>query len=268
MRALRFVAVDTPLPSNASSGRLAGARVVVTGAARGIGASIAATFAAEGARLALIDQLADETRAVADELGATPIVGDLRDPDSARAVTNAAIVALGGIDVLINNAGVLRFSSILDMSAEDWDLTFEVNARSMLFTTQVAVREMMRRERGDRPCVGKIVNMASMGGKLGSPNQAHYCASKAAVIAFTRVCAMEFGPYGINVNCICPGYVLTEMGAATRTQEMVDVWSSKSPLARLAEPSDVARTALFLASSDSDYCTGQAMNVSGGMVMH
>jgi NAD(P)-dependent dehydrogenase (short-subunit alcohol dehydrogenase family) len=249
-------------------GRLSGKRVVITGAARGIGADMARTFAAEGADLALVDVLADELRAVADDIGAQVVVGDLRAPDAAQSTINAAIDLLGGVDVLVNNAGVLRFSSILDMTVEDWDLTFEVNARSMLITTQAAVRRMIAVERGSRNSVGKIVNMASMGGKLGSPNQAHYCASKAAVIAFTRVSAMEFGPYGINVNCICPGYVLTEMGAATRTPEMVAAWSSKSPLARLAEPSDVSRTALFLASSDSDYCTGQAMNVSGGMVMH
>jgi 3-oxoacyl-[acyl-carrier protein] reductase len=115
---------------------------------------------------------------------------------------------------------------------------------------------------------GRIINMASMGGKLGAPGQAHYCASKAAVIAFTRVCAMEFGARGINVNCICPGYVLTEMGAATRTAEKVATWSAKSPLNRLAETSDVANVALFLASAESSYCTGQAFNVTGGMVMH
>ncbi len=218
--------------------------------------------------MALIDLLPDELGGVASTLGVAAIVSDLRDPENARQATRSAIAALGGIDVLVNNAGVLRFSSILDMSAEDWDLMFEVNARSMLFTTQVAVRATIEQRRGDTACAGKIVNMASMGGKLGSPNQAHYCASKAAVITFTRISAMEFGPHGINVNGICPGYVLTEMGAATRTHAMVDAWSAKSPLGRLAEPSDVARTALFLASADSDYCTGQAMNVSGGMVMH
>ncbi len=267
-RAATFRGVSSSPPTKNKEGRLAGSRVVVTGAARGIGSAIAQVFAAEGAELALIDLLADELSGVAAALSAKPIVGDLRNPDGARRATQAAIDALGGIDVLVNNAGVLRFSSILDMSAEDWDLMFEVNARSMLFTTQIAVRAMIQQGRGERTCAGKIVNMASMGGKLGSPNQAHYCASKAAVIAFTRVSAMEFGVHGINVNCICPGYVLTEMGAATRTQAMIDAWSSKSPLARLAEPSDVARTALFLASTDSDYCTGQAMNVSGGMVMH
>lgn len=254
-------AVDVAGPPQ--SGRLAGLRAVVTGAARGIGAEIAATYAAEGAQLVLIDLLADEVGAVAERIGATAVTGDLRSPESAREAMGHAIAALGGIDILMNNAGVLRFSSILEMDVAEWDLMFEVNARSMLLTTQVAAKAMIAQGTG-----GKIVNMASMGGKLGSPNQAHYCASKAAVIAFTRVCAMEFGAHGINVNCICPGYVLTEMGAATRTEEMVAAWSAKSPLNRLAQPSDVARTALFLASSDADYCTGQAMNVSGGMVMH
>ncbi len=263
-----LMSTEAPVADRTATGRLAGRRVVITGAARGIGADIARRFASEGAVLALVDQLGDELAEVAANLNAKPIVGDLRSPVAAVATTQAAIDALGGIDVLVNNAGVLRFSSILDMSADDWDLMFEVNARSMLFTTQVAVRQMIAQGRGGKVTAGKIVNMASMGGKLGSPNQAHYCASKAAVISFTRVCAMEFGVHGINVNCICPGYVLTEMGAATRTAEMVATWSAKSPLARLAEPTDVSSTALFLASADSDYCTGQAMNVSGGMVMH
>ena len=245
------------------TGRLAGKRVVITGAARGIGAEIASLFAAEGAVLALVDRLGDELGDVAARYGATTTVGDLRDPDAAVSTIGGAIESLGGVDVLVNNAGVLRFSSILETSVAEWDEMFEVNSRSVFLATQVAAKVMIAQGHG-----GKIVNMASMGGKLGSPNQAHYCASKAAVIAFTRVCAMEFGPHGITVNCICPGYVLTEMGAATRTPEMVASWSAKSPLGRLADPVDVARTALFLASSDADYCTGQAMNVSGGMVMH
>jgi 3-oxoacyl-[acyl-carrier protein] reductase len=133
----------------------------------------------------------------------------------------------------------------------------------MLLTTQVVARSMIAQGHG-----GTIVNMASMGGKVGSPNQAHYAASKAAVISLTRVSAMELGCHGITVNCICPGYVLTEMGADTRTPEKVAEWSSKSPLGRLAQPCDVANMALFLASSEASYCTGQALNVTGGMVMH
>ena len=245
----------TPVPLQ---GRLA----VVTGAARGIGAEIARTLAGAGARVVLLDVLADDVRATATAMGAAAVAADLRDPADARRGMADAIEALGGLDILVNNAGVLRFADVLDISVEDWDLTFDVNVRSMLLTTQAAVPAMQARGGG------RIINMASMGGKLGSPGEAHYCASKAAVIAFTRVCAMELGPSAINVNCICPGYVLTEMGTATRTPEIVAAWTAKSPLGRLAGTDDVAAMALFLASDGSSYCTGQAFNVSGGMVMH
>ena len=243
--------------------RLEGRRAIVTGGARGIGAESARTYAAHGARVAIIDLLAGAMADVTQAIDGIGVEADLTDPDAARRATQSAIDALGGVDVLVNNAGILRFSPLLDITVEDWDLTFDVNVRAMLLTTQVAARAMIDQGGG-----GTIINMASMGGKVGSPNQAHYAASKAAVISLTRVSAMELGAHGITVNCICPGYVLTEMGAATRTPEMVAAWSSKSPLDRLAEPSDVANMALFLASDEASYCTGQALNVTGGMVMH
>ena len=245
-------------------GRLAGRRVLITGAARGIGAAIAEAFAAEGASLALLDREGDQCRATAERLGAQALDVDLADPANAREVTQTAIDALGGIDVLVNNAGILHMAPLLEITVDDWDRTFDINVRAMLLTTQVAARAMIGAAHGG----GSIINMASMGGKVGSPNQAHYAASKAAVIGFTRVSAIELGEHGIRVNCICPGYVLTEMGAATRTPEMVAKWSAMSPLGRCAEPSEVADMALFLASDQARYCTGQAMNVSGGMVMH
>lgn len=242
--------------------RFDGRNVVVTGGARGIGADIARSFAAEGASVAVLDQLVDESRALADEIDGIHIVGDLADAASTAAAMNQAIDELGSIDVLINNAGVFRITPLLDISAEEWDWVFSINTRAMLLTTQIAARSMMRRGGG------KIVNMASMGGKIGAAGQAHYAASKAAVISLTQVSAAELGPHGINVNSVCPGYVLTDMGAATRTSEQVAAWSAKSPLGRLAETSDVAAMALFLASTDADYCTGQALNVTGGMIMH
>ena len=252
-------------------GRLAGRRVIITGAARGIGAAIAETFTREGAKLALLDLAGDLCRKTADKLGAKAFDVDLADPESTRRVIGAAIEALGGVDVLVNNAGILQMAPLLDITVDDWDRTFDINVRAMLVTTQVAARAMIARQNdakiGERRG-GAIINMASMGGKLGSPNQAHYAASKAAVISLTRVSAMELGQHDIRVNCICPGYVLTEMGAATRTPEMVAKWSSQSPLGRCAEADDVADMALFLASDEARYCTGQAMNVSGGMVMH
>lgn len=246
-----------------AAGRLAGQRVIITGAARGIGAAIARSFAGEGARLALLDREAEQCASTAARLGAVAFPVDLADPVNTREVTQSAIDALGGVDVLVNNAGVLQMAPLLDITVDDWDRTFDINVRAMLLTTQVAARAMIAAGDG-----GAIVNMASMGGKVGSPNQAHYAASKAAVISLTRVSAMELGEHGIRVNCICPGYVLTEMGAATRTPEMVAKWSAMSPLGRCAEPEEVADMALFLASDQAKYCTGQAMNVSGGMVMH
>jgi NAD(P)-dependent dehydrogenase (short-subunit alcohol dehydrogenase family) len=243
-------------------GRLAGRRALITGAARGIGAEIARSFRREGADLALVDIDVERLAETADEVGGSAHGVDLADAEATAAVVERAIGELGGLDILVNNAGILKMAPLLEIDPADWDLTFAVNVRAMLVTIQVAAKAMIPSGRGT------IINMASMGGKVGGPNQAHYAASKAAVISLTQVAAKELGPYGITVNCICPGYVLTEMGAATRTAAMVREWSSKSPLGRLAEPSDVANMAVFLASDEASYCTGQAMNVTGGMVMH
>ncbi len=247
--------------------RLAGRRCVITGAARGIGAEIAARFRAEGAVVALAD-IDPAVKATADALDGVAEVVDLADPAATRAATESLIAALGGIDVLVNNAGILRITPLLEITVEEWDLVMDVNARSMLVSTQVAARAMIDQGPNDRGVAGKIVNMSSMGAKKGGANQAHYAASKAAVSSLTQVAATELGPHAITVNAICPGYVLTEMGAATRTPEMVATWSALSPLGRCATTADVAAMALFLASDDADYCTGQAMNVVGGMIMH
>ena len=118
--------------------------------------------------------------------------------------------ALGGVDVLVNNAGILRLTPLLDITVDEWDLVLDVNTRAMLVTTQIAARSMIAAGHG-----GRIVNMASMAAKQAAADQAHYAASKAAVVALTQAAAIELGPHGITVNAICPGYVLTEMGAAT-----------------------------------------------------
>lgn len=258
----RVGAADGDNGGTNDAARLAGRRCIVTGAARGIGAAIAHRFAAAGATVGVLDA-APDIKAVAADLDGPVEVVDLRDADAARHATEQLIAALGGVDVLVNNAGILRITPLLDITVEEWDLVLDVNARSMLVTTQVAARSMIAASTG-----GRIINMASMGAKKAGANQAHYAASKAAVVSLTQAAAIEFGPHGINVNAICPGYVLTEMGAATRTPEMVAGWSSNSPLGRCAEPTDVAGMALFLASDDAAYCTGQAFNVTGGMIMH
>ena len=243
-------------------GRLAGRRALITGAARGIGAEIAASFQREGAELALLDIDAQRLATTCETVGGRHYSVDLADIDATVDVVSRAVTDLGGLEILVNNAGILKMAPLLEIDPADWDQTFAVNVRAMLITIQLAAKAMIPNGRG------AIINMASMGGKVGGPNQAHYAASKAAVISLTQVAAKELGPYGITVNCICPGYVLTEMGASTRTEEMIREWSAKSPLGRLAEPSDVANMAVFLASDEASYCTGQAMNVTGGMVMH
>ncbi|MCU1423588.1 MAG: 3-oxoacyl-[acyl-carrier protein] reductase [Microbacteriaceae bacterium] len=243
--------------------RLAGKRVVVIGGARGIGGEIATRFAGEGARVSVLDRLVDCGSELAAAIGAEFHEVDLVDPASAQRVTEAAIGSLGGVDVLVNSAGILRFSKLLDVTVESWNEIFSVNTRAMLTTMQASARSMIAAGNG-----GKIINIASMAAKKGGANEGAYAASKAAVVALTRVAALEWGEHGITANSLCPGYILTEMGADTRTEADIAAWSAYSPLGRLGSPADVAGVALFLATPDSDYLTGQAINVTGGMVMH
>ncbi len=244
-------------------GSLDGRRMLITGGARGIGAAIATRAAADGASVAVLDRLDAQGRAVAGEVGGVFVPVDLADPVRTADGTRVAIRELGGVDVLVNNGGILEFAPVLDITVAAWDRMFAVNTRSMLVTTQVAARSMI-----DAGVGGRIINMASMAAKSGGAGQAHYAASKAAVAALTRCCALEFGQFQITVNCLCPGYVLTEMGAGTRTDDDVARWSGYSPLGRLAVPDDVAGVAVFLAGPDAGYLTGQSINVTGGMVMH
>ena len=244
-------------------GLLSGRRVVVTGGARGIGAAVAGRFAAEGAVVAVLDRLLEQGEQVAGRIGGVFVPVDLADPAGTRTALQTAVGELGGIDILVNNGGVLRFGALLDLSVSDWEAMFRVNTTSMLVTTQVAARAMIAAGDG-----GRIINMSSMAAKSGGAGQAHYAASKAAVSALTRSSALELGEHRINVNCLCPGYVLTDVGADTRTEDDIATWSSFSPLGRLAQPADVAGVALFLAGPDGDYLTGQSLNVTGGMIMH
>ena len=243
-------------------GRFAGRRGVVTGGARGIGGEIAARFAREGARVAILDRLDDAGERQAELVGGRFHRVDLADPHACAAVTAQAVDGLGGIDVLVNSAGILRFAPLQEITVEAFDEMLAVNARAVLVTMQVAARTMIAAGGGS------IVNIASMAAKAGGVREGHYAASKAAVVALTRVAALEWGEHGITVNALCPGYVPTEMGAATRTDDDVRAWSARSPLRRLGTCADVAGVAAFLASPDGAYLTGQAINVTGGMIMH
>jgi 3-oxoacyl-[acyl-carrier protein] reductase len=232
-------------------------RVIVTGGSGGIGAAIVARFVADGARVAVLDR-----RPPAEGSASTFISVDLRDPLDTRRAVGEAVDALEGVDVLVNCAGVFQHVPLLDISIDDWDLVLDINARATLVTMQ-AVAPVMLQAHG-----GAIVNIASMAAKQGGGGEGHYAASKAAVVALTRAGAQEWGCHGVTVNAVCPGYVLTDMGADTRSEADVVAWSARSPLGRLGVPEDVAGVTYFLASSAGGYLTGQAINVTGGMIMH
>ncbi len=240
---------------------MASQTAIITGAGRGIGLKIAEALVGAGYAVLGLDRNNDVVQAAKD-VGAIGIAADLADPAAAAGAIASAIDQLGGVHLLVNNAGIFRSTPLLEISADEWDTVMAVNARTMLTTTQ-AVVPAMKAGGG-----GVIVNMASMGGKEGEPGQAHYAASKAAVIALTRVSAMELGPANIKVNCLCPGYVLTDMGAETRDPDLIAQWEARSPLGRLASTNDVAGHVTFLASEAGAYVTGQAININGGMIMY
>lgn len=233
---------------------------IVTGAAQGIGAAIASRLAGDGYTLALVDRdpvVHDVAAALGPGHHAATV--DLVDVEATRSTVLAIVEQLGGCWALVNNAGVFLKAPLDEITADDWDRVQAINARAMLITTQAVVASM-RAARG-----GRIVNIASMAAKLGTPGEAAYAASKAAVVALSRIAAMELGPDDITVNAICPGYVLTELGADTRDPAQIAGWEAQSPLGRLATPEDVAATVSHLLSDDAAYVTGQALNVTGGM---
>ncbi len=247
---------------------LRGRRGLVTGAARGIGRQVAQRLADEGMRMTLLD-VDPVVESTAAEMGAAGVIADLRDDEATRRALASDAAgspdAAGNPDadpywLLVNNAGVFAKTPLLEMDLDEWDDLHRVNARSMVVVMQALAPGMIASGRG-----GRVVNMASMAAKRGTPGEAAYAASKAAVVALSRIAAMELGPHGITVNSICPGYVLTEMGADTRSADQVAAWTAMSPLGRLGDPADVAAVIAFLASDDGAYITGQALNVTGGM---
>jgi NAD(P)-dependent dehydrogenase (short-subunit alcohol dehydrogenase family) len=245
--------------------RLSGQKVVVAGGASGIGAAIVRAFAAEAARVAVLDPRAEAGTRLAEEVGGRAYAVDLTDVRATREAMDKAIAWLGGIDVLVNDAGAARFSPLLEMEPAELGDVFALPSRTMLVTTQAAACAMVALRVPADDFAGKVINVASAGGAAGG-GQAHYAAAKAAVMALTRAAAHELGPHGITVNCLCPGPGMDDAGVPSRRQSAD--WSALSPLGRVGEPRDVARAALFLASSDSDYLTGDALNVSGGLVLH
>jgi NAD(P)-dependent dehydrogenase (short-subunit alcohol dehydrogenase family) len=253
--------------------------VLVTGAGAGIGRAIATAMAAEGATVAAADIDIDAARKTVEAIGnnrALAIAADCGDVASIDAMVSQTVAAFGRLDVIVNNAGVTRYSYIMDLTEADWDRIHRVNAKGVFFCLQRAARQMIEQHEKDGSG-GRIINMASISGRgyAGASNAA-YAASKGAVIALTKMAAQQLGRYNINVNAICPGVTRTELGqrnaigrAAARGMTVDELQAEQErgiPIGRANTPEDIAAMAVFLASPGARNITGQSYNVDGGLV--
>ena len=236
---------------------------VVTGAGAGIGFGIAEAFHRAGAGVALGDFREPALARAADRLGPSARVFtravDVREASSVEGFVSAAEGALGPVTVAVANAGIYPNCPVLEMTVEEWDRVMETNLRGVFLTCQAAGRRMVAQ--GTR---GKIVTISSGAYQSGRKGAAHYCASKAGVVMFTKVLAMELAPHRINVNCIAPGLVTVERDASQVSDEYVRTLVGTIPWNRAGTPEDIANAALFLASPLADFITGETLSVDGG----
>jgi NAD(P)-dependent dehydrogenase (short-subunit alcohol dehydrogenase family) len=245
--------------------QLAGKIALVTGAQQGIGAAIARALAAAGADVAInwLDDkaAAEQVAAAVQGVGrrALLVEADLGKLAQVRAMVAAVAAGLGPIDVLVNNAGVFPRVKFLDMTERDWDFVIDVNLKGACFCAQEAARAMVRDRRP-----GTIVNLTSGAAFRGSPNGAHYCASKGGLLSLTRQLALELAPHRIRVNAIAPGLTDTAQPRYGMREEELQAAGRAIPLGRIAAPEDIARAALFLAADDAGFMTGQCLHVNGG----
>ncbi len=246
--------------------RYAGRVAVVTGSARGIGAATAQRFAAEGASVAVLDLDQDAAAATAAGLGAEKAVGlacDVSKADSVEAAVSRVVEELGKVDILVNNAGVTRDNLLFKMTEDDWDLVMNVHLRGSFLMSREVQKHMVGAK------YGKILNLSSVSA-LGNRGQANYSAAKMGLQGFTRTLALELGPYGINVNAIAPGFIVTEMTDATAVrlkmepEQLRQMNADANPVRRVGYPEDIAATAAFLCSDEASYITGQTLYVDGG----
>ncbi len=237
---------------------------LVTGASKGIGRSIALTLAKAGADIIVTARTEEELKKLVSEIEgfgrrAEYIVADLSNTKEAINMANRALEVFGRVDILVNNAGVSFPQSALEVTEEAWDTTMNINLKSLFFITQIIGKGMIEQKRG------KIINISSQAGLVGLEDHSVYCASKAGIILLTKVLAIEWGKYGINVNALAPTVILTPMGerawadSAKRLKMLEQI-----PIGRFGYPEDVAGAVLFLASKASDLVTGAVIPVDGG----
>jgi 3-oxoacyl-[acyl-carrier protein] reductase len=246
-------------------GAFDGKVAVVTGAARGIGRTIAEKLAREGADVAICDLQAEwlaETAAAVQALGrkVLPVAVDVGDGEAVNACIAQVVKVLGKVDIMVNNAGITKDTLLVRMSDDDWDAVLRVNLKGTFLFSR-AVSKLMMKQRS-----GAIVNIASVIGLIGNAGQCNYAASKAGVIALTKSTAKELASRGVRVNAVAPGFISSKMTDAL-SQEVRDQMMANIPQGRFGQPEDIAQAVAFLASDEASYVTGQVLSVNGGMVM-
>lgn len=234
---------------------------LVTGGSRGIGRAIVEELCKNGYAVAFTYKNSEtEAKSLAESTGALAIKADSADEAQVLAAVEIALKSLGGIDCLVNNAGISSFSLFTDISLEEWNKIFAINVTGAFLYSREVSRHMISKKSG------KIINISSIWGLVGSSCEVHYSATKAALIGMTKALAKELGPSGITVNAIAPGVIETEMNSSLGEDTLSEL-KDETPLMRIGSPSDVAKTVAYLASSAADFVTGQVINVSGGFVI-
>jgi 3-oxoacyl-[acyl-carrier protein] reductase len=239
---------------------------IITGSGRGLGKAIAEKLALDGANIVLNDipnsEAANETFEEFKKKGYNVILtkGDVRNVEDIKVMIKEAIDKFGKIDILVNNAGVTKDGPMALMSEADWDMVMDINLKGAFLCTKLVAKVMMKKK------TGKIVNMASVVGVMGNAGQANYSASKAGLIGLTKTTAKEFAKRGITCNAVAPGFIQSKM-TDSLTDEVKEIYLSNIPLKRFGTPDDIANLVGFLASDESNYITGQVINIDGGLVM-